>query len=273
MRKTNLLICWCFLSGIAFGTVMLWVVSNHGPRPSLLVEQTHGQAYLPDEDVVLPGEPLEGGDQIIVGDTTIQLVDSSASSKIRLYPGSRLTVQWTAADPITFNVTISRGKGILRSDGTHYAVHVEDSRVELPSGALAWDLTGDSTFWSTQEIRMSPLNGDQKPIQGAPFHSESIKHFLQTPIKQISRKEQWYAGSLEPIEKIRNQMKQTANRNHRVPTSLRKGLGYWPRDRWGQVYLYQPTKNGFSIRSAGRDGKFFTADDLKTSALLPEISN
>lgn len=56
--------------------------------------------------------------------------------------------------------------------------------------------------------------------------------------------------------------------NHSYPDNLNILIGKnplraaWEKDRWGNVYRYTTTGAAFTLRSAGKDGKFETGDDV-----------
>lgn len=56
--------------------------------------------------------------------------------------------------------------------------------------------------------------------------------------------------------------------NHTYPADLNTLIGKnplrstWQQDYWGHAYRYAATGSGFTLRSAGADGKFDTGDDV-----------
>ena len=73
--------------------------------------------------------------------------------------------------------------------------------------------------------------------------------------------------NLEMIE-IASHIKQYKTINKKYPDEIRELIGNrplrksWLTDKWRNPYIYEKTNNGFMIKSAGKDKKFDTEDDL-----------
>lgn len=220
--------------------------------------------------IIVRGDAVSSGDRLEVLNRPLVVALSDTSVVLRFESGSRWRYRGRYSDSRRPEVSVRSGAGRARARARPVRLVFPAVTLHLRGGLVQWTLDGNRlTVRATPRTLAYVKQSDTEiPLSRSDVYGGGVEVPRQDPVKSSGMPRNFSGGpaqssSLLSGGRLRRRIEETARRTGKYPETLVELFGHWVRDRWGNVYYYNPDGDGFTVVSGGPDGRLFTDDDRR----------
>ena len=251
------------------GVLFLYRSSPGTVRERMVILRSGGGSLGGRDRVLVRGDEISYGDSVEVLNRPLVVSLTDSSVVLSFEPGSRWRYGGLSTGSQGPKLVVRKGEGRVRVRDRPVRLALPSRSLHVESGSLEWKVKGRKL-----EVRTGPrtagylvVDGSTVPLTERVSSGGAFAPPASGP--EVPALPRTYSGppaqssSLISGDRLRRRLNRIRGRTGEYPRTLRGVFGHWLRDRWGNVYYYDPSPNGFVLISGGPDERLFTDDDRR----------
>ncbi len=227
------------------------------PSSGLPIHYSGGGTVVEGGNVLVAGDKIHTGQELRV--ITQPLYLKSDQNRLLYFPETTLKLLNKSPNQ-QLVLSYRQGTGKITVHSGEIIHRWKTSRLLQTAGTLHWSYSSGKLNLTVDEN----FKGKWKK-KGKLIFEKKLNNLFPatlTPINLPPTRPAWHQkiGNLVRTSRFAKKLKKYCQQ-HSIPENLLDIAGHWPRDPWGNIFLFRSRKNKLALRSAGPDEQIYTDDD------------